>query len=62
MDDEQEKETNEFAGNWLISPRKFREFLKRRQFRKTDILTFADELGIAPGIVLGRLQRHKLTL
>ena len=41
MDDEQEKETNEFAGNWLISPRKFREFFKRRQFRKTDILTLS---------------------
>lgn len=58
MDGEQEREANEFAGNWLIPPRKFREFLKRPRLGRTDILAFADELSTAPGIVLGRLQHH----
>jgi hypothetical protein len=31
-----------------------------RKFDKASVLTFAEELGISPGIVVGKLQRHKL--
>jgi HTH-type transcriptional regulator / antitoxin HigA len=55
---EEEDEANSFAATWLIS----QWFdAKLRQLRTdADIRQFADELGIAPGIVVGRLQKEGL--
>lgn len=53
-----EKEANDFAADFLIPPE-----YKKRMFQFTterEVEDFADEIGIAPGIVVGRLQHeHK---
>jgi HTH-type transcriptional regulator/antitoxin HigA len=53
-DDAIEREANDFAADLLISP----EHQERLQELATDseVRTFANEIGIAPGIVVGRLQ------
>lgn len=57
--EEQDKETeaNKFAEDILIPPAEFKEFLNSGQQRsKAGIEKFASKIGIAPGIVVGRLQ------
>jgi HTH-type transcriptional regulator/antitoxin HigA len=53
-----EDEANEFAASLLI-PKKFDDEL-RRLCTAAEIKAFATKLGIAPGIVVGRLQREKI--
>jgi HTH-type transcriptional regulator / antitoxin HigA len=62
-DGEKEEEADAFARDKLIPPAAFRAFLKgwnRRSF--FEIQHFADQVGIAPGIVVGRLQHDGLLL
>lgn len=53
----EEMEANTFAENLLIPPARFRALTKNKVPEKAEILRFASEIGIAPGIVVGRLQR-----
>jgi HTH-type transcriptional regulator / antitoxin HigA len=53
--DDAEEEANVFAATFLI-PRKYKSRL--RTLRVSDVREFAAELGIAPGIVVGRLQKE----
>lgn len=61
-EDEKEAEANRFASDMLIPPEKYHQFHPRGlHYSKAEIIAFAHELGIAPGIVVGRLQHdHKL--
>lgn len=52
----QEDEANRFARDLLIPRDAYTTFLKRRDFREAAVRRFARELGIAPGIVVGRLE------
>jgi hypothetical protein len=55
-----EKEANEFAAQTLISEEEIQRFLSLSgRITKAQIRTFSYELGIAPGIVVGRLQHDK---
>jgi addiction module HigA family antidote len=54
--EEEEDQANRFAGDVLIPPDRYREFKRRREFSADAIRQFAVSIGIAPGIVLGRLQ------
>lgn len=56
---EHEEEANKFAGEWLIPPQDAR-LLPTMQKTEADIRSFADRLGIAPGIILGRMQKEGL--
>lgn len=57
-EDEKEKEANEFAADFLISAEVYNEFtVTSKPVSKAKVLKFAEEIGIAPGIVVGRLQR-----
>jgi HTH-type transcriptional regulator / antitoxin HigA len=62
IDDEKEQEANTFAANMLIPPEAWDSLLATKAYRsQVGISAFAHEIGIAPGIVLGRLQhREKL--
>lgn len=51
-----EEEANKFAAKFLIPVKNYRELLRKRPLSKETIIQFAQELGIAPGIVVGRLQ------
>ncbi len=54
----EEEEANYWASDFLIPQGKYREFTDRFQQRysKQEICDFAASIGIAPGIIVGRLQ------
>ncbi|MCH7854060.1 MAG: ImmA/IrrE family metallo-endopeptidase [Proteobacteria bacterium] len=56
----QEEEADEFAQKTLIPPAFWRSFVKAGHFGATSIESFADEMDIAPGIIVGRLQHDGL--
>ena len=58
---EKEEEANRFAADLLIPPEALRAFLRQRRgpLSQIQVEQFASRLGIAPGIVVGRLQREK---
>ncbi len=56
-----EEEANRFAQNFLLPADTYGEFKRSHDaFFEEDILKFARQLGIAPGIVVGRLQHDGL--
>jgi hypothetical protein len=59
--DRAEEEANRFAANLLIPPEPWEAFTARPRFSKQTIRHFAGQLGIAAGIVVGRLQ-HEMRL
>lgn len=55
-----ESEADEFSRNFLIPEPAYESFLRRGGINAFRIREFAREIGIAPGIVVGRLQREKV--
>jgi len=51
-----EDEANRFASDTLIPNQQFKVFLSSTRLSKEAIGRFVAEIGIAPGIVVGRLQ------
>lgn len=60
LDDEKEQEANHFAQNELIPEKAMNRFIAQGRFTKSGIISFAQEVGIAPGIVVGQLQHRGL--
>lgn len=59
--EETENQANTFAANTLVNPIQWRQFIAGRSFRtKVGIRAFAQRVGLAPGIIVGRLQHEKL--
>ena len=58
MDYELEKEADKFASEYLISSRYLNKIIGRKNISDEDILNFSNEIGIHPGIVVGRLQHE----
>ncbi len=56
MNTRKEDEANAFATNILIPSLEYRRFLASGKWSKAAIRRFAINLGIAPGIIVGRLQ------
>ena len=56
--DKDEKAADEWSGSTLILSEKFDEFKERRDYSEQGVRRFAKEQGIAPGIVVGRMQRE----
>jgi addiction module HigA family antidote len=59
LDGDHEAEADKFARDFLIPP-EHRERLTMLGHTKSDIINFAKEFGIAPGIVIGRMQKEKI--
>jgi len=57
-----EAEANVFAANFLIPPPAFKRLMKSTPVTEAAILRVAREIGIAPGIIVGRLQRESIIL
>jgi addiction module HigA family antidote len=57
---EKEQEANRFAQGLLVPADKYQSFLDADLLKESEIQRFAKELGIAPGIVVGRLQHDKV--
>jgi len=56
-DQEKEKEANNFSADILIPPGDLKRFLASiPKISQANIIQFANDIGIAPGIVVGRLQ------
>jgi len=59
--EKEEGEADTFASDMLIRPTEWQQFIAQRSCRtKAGIEEFAKKVGIAPGIVVGRLQHEKL--
>ncbi|HEX6977103.1 MAG TPA: HigA family addiction module antitoxin [Patescibacteria group bacterium] len=56
---EEEKEADNFASEHIIPEQKLSEFISKNEISVTSITNFANELGIHPGIIVGRLQHKK---
>ena len=56
----EEEKADTFAKNVLIPQEKYDSFIQLNRLNKESIIEFADKIEIAPGIVLGRLQKEKL--
>jgi HTH-type transcriptional regulator/antitoxin HigA len=54
-----EKEADKFAANILIPPDEYANFIEIGSFYPDDIVNFAADIGIPPGIVVGRLQHDE---
>lgn len=54
----QEKEADQFAEDSLIGAEKLCEFVRKADLSHEAIETFAREVGVSAGIVLGRLQHE----
>ena len=57
--DDQEREANDFAANVLI-PSAFREAFWTLRPNTRQVIRFARQIGISPGIVVGQMQHHGL--
>lgn len=55
-----EAEANDWASNMLIPRSSWKRFIATFPFDKASIQSFAEEQGIAPGIVVGMLQHERL--
>ena len=55
-----EQEADTFAADFLIPKHALNEFRQQTRFTTHTVQRFAAQLGIAPGIVVGRLQHEKL--
>ncbi|MDY0171208.1 MAG: ImmA/IrrE family metallo-endopeptidase [Thermoguttaceae bacterium] len=55
-EDPREQNANRFAADLLIPPERARHLDELKSYRA--VVRFAESLGIAPGIVVGRLQRE----
>ncbi len=57
FENKEEDEIDAIARNYLISENQYNEFLETNKFRnKNNIIAYARQIGIAPFILLGRLQ------
>ncbi len=52
----EESEANRFASDFLIPPEDYKSLVSTRPFSCASIRAFAERAGIAPGILVGRLQ------
>ena len=60
LDGEKEEEANKFAQDKLIPPSALRRFLAGGRPTLKKVKSFADEIGVAPGLVVGRLQHDNI--
>lgn len=59
-EDAEEQQANRFAAESLIPTESWSHFSERLRFDQEAVLRFASELGIHPGIIVGRLQHEQL--
>ena len=56
ISEDDEEAANSWAGDTLIPSEDFEAFRKNRDYSERSVLQFAKVQGIAPGIVVGRMQ------
>ena len=58
--DQDEMDANTWSEDTLINAEEFAAFKRRRDYSEKNVLAFAREQEIAPGIVVGRMQRDRM--
>ena len=58
--EEDEKAADKWSGDTLIASEDFEEFRSERDYSQRSVIRFANAQGIAPGIVVGRMQRERM--
>jgi HTH-type transcriptional regulator / antitoxin HigA len=58
--EENEHEADAFAAEALIPGSKFKDYIAEGVFTEATVRNFASQIGIAPGIVVGRLQKDNI--
>lgn len=59
-EDKAEKEADDFAANTLIPEKALKEFISEGIYTRRSVVRFAENIGIHPGIAVGRLNKEKL--
>ena len=59
-DEELEDEANQFARDELIPSHKYNAFITSFKHTKTEVIEFSREIGVHPGIVVGRLHNDRI--
>lgn len=54
-----ERQADQFARDALVPPDLYERFLASFRGRLSDVVVFAQSIGVSPGIIVGRLQRDK---
>jgi len=60
LDAEEERQADAFARDFLVPLSAYRRFVEMANFTEQAIMNFAREIGVSPGVVLGRLQYERL--
>lgn len=60
ISEEDEKAADIWAGDILIEREEFQSFRSKKDYTEQSVLNFAKQQGIAPGIVVGRMQLERL--
>lgn len=55
-----EEEADSFARDFLISPSDYNSFVNNSDYSYSAVVSFSKQIGIQPGILVGRLQRDNL--
>lgn len=58
--DEKEEEANNFSASILIPEKEYKQFIATSPKSYSEVMAFANKIDIAPGIVVGRLQKDKI--
>lgn len=56
----EEEEANQFAAELLIPTSEYERFINRNNYAPSAIRSFAEEINVSPGIVVGRLQHDNI--
>lgn len=59
-DAKEEEEANNWASNFLVPQHELHRFIARGEFSNSDVTNFANDLEVAPGIVVGQLQNKEI--
>ena len=54
--EDDEREADKWSGDILIASKDFEDFRRNRDYSERSVLKFAKNQGIAPGIIIGRMQ------
>lgn len=57
LEDDCERQANEFASSWII-PEARRDEFERLQFDRDSIIRFSVSVGVAPGLIVGQMQHR----
>jgi addiction module HigA family antidote len=56
---QEEEEANDFSANHLIPRQALSKLMRERPLSEERLVRFAEQIGVAPGIVVGQLQKRK---